>query len=69
MLSHSVMDRLIAAAAWNEPQSLAQALLIVEHQLKNIDWEELDQWVGFEGIADDKETIEYYKSINRKLPE
>ena len=42
------MDRLIAAAAWNEPQSLAQALLIVEHQLKNIDWEELDQWVGFE---------------------
>ena len=67
--THSVMDRLIAAAAWNEPQSLAQALLIVEHQLKNIDWEELDQWVGFEGIADDKETIEFYKSINRKLPE
>ncbi len=67
--THSVMDRLIAAAAWNEPQSLAQALLIVEHQLKNIDWEELDQWVGFEGITNDKETIEFYKSINRKRPE
>lgn len=67
--THSVMDRLIAAAAWNEPQSLAQALLIVEHQQKNIDWEELDRWVGCEGIAKDKETIEFYKSINRKLPE
>ncbi len=63
------MDRLIAAAAWNEPQSLAQALLIAEHQHESIDWEELDQWVGVEGIVEDKETIEFYKSINRKLPE
>lgn len=66
--THSVMDRLIAAAAWSEPQSLAQALLIVEHQQKNIDWREFDLWVNSEGIGGDKETIEFYKNVNRKLP-
>lgn len=29
--THSVMDRLIAAAAWNEAQSLEQALLVASH--------------------------------------
>jgi hypothetical protein len=67
--THSVMDRLIAAAAWGEPQSLALALLIAEHQRKNIDWQELDLWVKSEGIDGDKETIEFYTSVNRKLPE
>ena len=67
--THSVMDRLIAAAAWSEPQSLEQAILVVEHQQKNIDWKELDQWVVSEGIGNDKETIEFYKSVDRQLPE
>jgi hypothetical protein len=67
--THSVMDRLIAAAAWSEPQSLAQALLIVEHQQNNIDWREFDLWVHSEGIDNEKETIEFYKSVGRRLPE
>jgi hypothetical protein len=33
------MDRLIAAAAWNEPQSLEQALLVAESQAGNIEQE------------------------------
>ncbi|MHC4307409.1 MAG: hypothetical protein ACYSR7_02150, partial [Planctomycetota bacterium] len=44
--TQSVMDRLIAAAVWNEAQSLEQALLVAEHQRDNIEWEELDQWVS-----------------------
>jgi len=66
--THSVMDRLIAAVAWHEPQSLEQALLVVEHQQKNINWEELHQWVISEGIGNDKETIEFYKKVGRRLP-
>ena len=67
--THSVMDRLIAAASWSEPQSLEQALLVVEHQQNNIDWDELDQWVVSEGIGNDKETIEFYRRVGRQLPE
>ncbi len=66
--THSVMDRLIAAAAWNEPQSLEQAVLVAEHQHANISWEELDRWVAAEGIGRDKETIEFYKKVGRRLP-
>jgi hypothetical protein len=62
------MDRLIAAVAWNEPQSLEQALLVAEHQHANISWEELDRWVAAEGIGRDKETIEFYKKVGRRLP-
>ncbi len=64
----SIMDRLIAAVAWNEPQSLDQALLVAEHQMKNIDWDKLDQWVLTEGIGGDKETIAFYKKVGRQLP-
>ena len=67
--THSVMDRLIAAAAWNEPQSLEQALLVVEHQRSNIDWEELDRWIVSEGIGIDKETVEFYRRVGRRVPE
>lgn len=66
--THSVMDRLIAAAAWNEAQSLEQALLVVSHQTENIDWDELDKWVVSEGIAEDREAVEFYKQIGRTLP-
>ena len=62
------MDRLIAAAAWNEAQSLEQASLVASHQIDNIDWYELDKWVISEGIAGDKEVVEFYRQIARTLP-
>jgi len=43
--TQSIMDRLIAAATWNEPQSLEQALLVAEHQAAKIDWPAIDDWV------------------------
>jgi hypothetical protein len=66
--THSVMDRLIAAASWHEPQSLEQALLVAQHQYDNIDWAELDIWVMSEGIVNDREVIEFYREIGRELP-
>lgn len=66
--THSVMDRLIAAAAWSEPQSLQQALLVVSHQGDTIDWDELDRWVLQEDIVTAKEIIEFYRKIGRNIP-
>ncbi|MDH3336820.1 MAG: hypothetical protein OER22_15460 [Gammaproteobacteria bacterium] len=66
--THSVMDRLIAAAAWNEPQSLDQALLVTAHCADKIDWKALDEWVVTEGIRNSKQILEYYYNVNRKLP-
>jgi len=66
--THSIMDRLIAAASWNEPQSLEQALLVAESQVGKINWSEIDDWIGREGIGSDKEVIEFYKRIDRKRP-
>ena len=66
--THSIMDRLIAAAAWNEPQSLEQALLVAEYQKSKIDWQQLDHWVKAEGIQGDKEIIEFYAKIGRPVP-
>jgi hypothetical protein len=66
--THSVMDRLIAAAAWNEPQSLELALLVAEHQEDKIDWKQIDEFVIREGIKDDRETREFYRSVDRQLP-
>ena len=67
--THSLMDRLIAAAAWNEPQSLEQALLVAGHQKDNLDWKQLDQFVIREGIRDDKEVHEFYRTTGRPLPD
>jgi len=58
--THSVMDRLIAAVAWNEPQSLAQS--------GKLDWDKLDKWVLREGITADKEIVEFYRKTERILP-
>jgi hypothetical protein len=66
--TQSVMDRLIAAAVWNEPQSLEQALLVVEFQHDKIVWDELDRWVGVEGISGDKEILEFYERVGRPHP-
>ncbi|MBT8084722.1 MAG: hypothetical protein KJN72_05830 [Woeseia sp.] len=59
--THSVMDRLIAAAAWNDPQSLEQAILVAEMQVDSINWDELNEWIRSEDIATDKSVVEFYK--------
>lgn len=63
--THSVMDRMIAAAVWNEAQSLEQALLVASHQKENIDWSELDDWVKREGIAGHRAVLEFYEQVAR----
>lgn len=67
--THSVMDRLIAAAAWSEPQSLEQALFVADLQKERIDWKQLDEFVIHEGIRDEKEVREFYKKVGQPLPE
>lgn len=67
--TQSVMDRLIAAAAWNEPESLEQALLVADLQREKIDWKQLDKFISHEGIRDDKEVQEFYRKVGRRLPE
>jgi hypothetical protein len=66
--THSIMDRLIAAVAWNDPQSQEQAILVATMQAEKINWTELDDWVTSENIATDKPVIEFYLAINRKVP-
>lgn len=48
--THSVMDRLIAAVVWSEPQSLEQAVLVAMEQSTNGDWSALASWLKKEGI-------------------
>ena len=67
--THSVMDRIIAAAAWNELQSLEQALLVVESQASKINWSAIDEWVGREGIGGNKEVVEFYKRTGHRHPD
>lgn len=66
--TQSVMDRLIAAAAWGERQSLEQALLVAESQRDVLDWKTLDEWTQQEGIAAQKEVVEFYRKLGRPLP-
>ena len=62
------MDRLIAAAAWHDRQSLAQAILVAEHQRYSIDWKALSLWVRREGLVNDKEVIDFYEKMGKRLP-
>lgn len=66
--THSVMDRLIAAAAWHEAQSLDQAILVATHASEEIDWTELDSWVVREEIASTQEVVDFYKAVRRPSP-
>ncbi len=43
-------------------------LLVASHQIDDIDWNELDDWVISEGIVGNKEVLEFYKQIVRDLP-
>ena len=66
--THSVMDRLIAAASWQDASSLEQAVLVATHQSDNIDWDEIDTWVVAEGITNAREVIEFYRTVRRSPP-
>ena len=66
--THSVMDRLIAAAAWQDPPSLEQALMVARHQEDRIDWSEISQWIAAEGIDSTPEVIEFFRKMQRPLP-
>lgn len=66
--TQSVMDRLSAAAFWQDAPSLDQALLVATHQSSNIDWDEIEAWVLGEGINDTREVIEFYRANGRPLP-
>src|SRR6056297_801970 len=64
--THSVMDRLIAAAVWKEPQSMEQAVMVAESQADNIDWPYLQRWVRDEGIAGDRNVQAFFERVNRE---
>ena len=66
--THSVMDRLIAAASWQDAPSLEQAVLVATHQSDNIDWNQVDTWVVAEGITSVREVIEFYRTVRRSPP-
>ena len=63
-----VMDRLVAAATWNEPQSLEQALLVAETKNSSINWDDLDRWVMHEGITAEQAITEFYSKVGRRIP-
>jgi hypothetical protein len=62
------MDRLIAAASWQDAPSLEQAVLVATHQSNNIDWDQIDAWVVAEGVANAREVIEFYRAVGRSPP-
>lgn len=66
--THSVMDRLSAAAFWRDAQALEQARLVAAHQSDRIDWEEIDRWVVAEGVGSAPEVTALYRAIDRRVP-
>lgn len=56
-----VMDRLIAAASWQDPQSLHQAILVAESQAANIDWGEIRSWVDQQDISASPEVRDFFR--------
>lgn len=63
--TQSIMDRLTAAATWQDAQALEQAKLVAAHQAEHIDWKELDAWVDGEDIDQTPEVIEFYRAVRR----
>lgn len=61
--THSVMDRLIAAAVWRESQSLEQAVMVAEAQADQLEWDELRRWVEVEEIADDRYVRDFFARV------
>lgn len=67
--THSVMDRLSAAAFWPDPQALEQAKLVATDQEDRIDWEQIDRWVLTEDIASSPAVATFYRSVGRQVPQ
>ena len=66
--TQSVMDRLIAAASWQDAQSLEQAELVARHQSERIDWQRIDDWVIAEEISKTRQVTEFYRTFHRSPP-
>lgn len=66
--THSVMDRLIAAASWRDAQALEQAILVATETAESIEWNELDAWVVAEGIDTAREVASFYRAAERRPP-
>lgn len=61
--TQSVMDRLAAAFAWNDPQSREQAIMVAVDQ--DVDWNALKQWFFGEGL-DEEEFTRFKKSVKKR---
>ena len=61
--TQSVMDRLAAAYAWNDPQSRDQAILVAVNQ--DIDWEMLEAWFENEGVSN-QEYQRFKDAVSRR---
>ncbi len=66
--TQSIMDRLIAAASWQDAPSLEQAVLVATHQSENIEWDEIDSWVVAERVTTAREVMEFYRAVRRSPP-
>ena len=64
--TQAVMDRLIAAASWQDAQALEQAVMVATHQSAAIDWGELDAWLARERINDSTEVAAFLRSTRRR---
>jgi len=67
-VTHAVMDRLIAAAAWQDAQALDQAKLVAVHCDDQVDWDALDAWVMSEDIGETPEVSEFYRRVRSSAP-
>ena len=63
--TQSVMDRLAAAFAWNDPQSREQAIMVATAQI--IDWEAMRMWFRGEGESE-SEYERFRDAVARKKP-
>jgi hypothetical protein len=66
--THSIMDRLIAAASWHDLPSLEQAVMVAARQAEHVDWIEIEEWVRREQIATAPEVAEFYRRVKRVRP-
>lgn len=62
--TQSVMDRLAAAIAWNDPQSWDQAVMVAAHQ--PVDWISLESWFKAEG-APEREFRRFRRAVARRM--
>ena len=66
--THCVIDRLNAATAWQDAQSLNQAILVARHQADQIDWLEIDNWILSEGLTYAREVATRNRTCHRPIP-